>query len=103
MNVISQDYGSKAATYSECFETDEDTGTKHSKQKSKASRSSMEAKKNHERTSQAESERRRDEPPLSQDEHMSSPDQQNDFILPVMASTMVSGLNHHDSVSVPCC
>jgi hypothetical protein len=94
---------SKAETYSECFETDEDTDTKRSKtkEKSKASHSSLERKKNEQRTSQAESEERqlceRDErsktSPLSEDDNMSSPNQQDDFILPVMASTMVSSLN----------
>ncbi len=94
---------SKAETYSECFETDEDTDSKPSKakEKSKASRSSVEAKKIEQRTSQAEDEKRQlsigDErsktSPLSVDDNMSSPNQQDEFILPVMASTRVSGLN----------
>ena len=94
---------SKAETYSECFETDEDTDTKRSKTKEKskaiASHSSLERKKNEKRTSQAESEERQlsdersETSPLSEDDNMSSPNQQDDFILPVMASTMVSSLN----------
>ncbi|CAB3984042.1 centrosome-associated 350 isoform X1 [Paramuricea clavata] len=100
---------SKAETYSECFETDEDTDTKRSKtkQKSKASHSSLERKKNEQRTSQAESEERqlseRDErsktSPLSEDDNMSSPNQQDDFILPVMASTMQPETRRSPSIS----
>ena len=92
---------SKAETYSECFETDEDTDTKHSrpKEKGKTSRSSSQGLRNEQRSLQEEREKRQltknDErsktTPLSEDDNVLNR-HQNDFVFPVMASTMVSRL-----------
>lgn len=100
MFIIYFQDASKPETYSECFETDDDTDTKHSrpKDKNKTSRSSSQGIRNEQRSLQDESEKRQlskqDErsktSPLSEDDNVFSRRQEDDFVFPVMASTMVS-------------